>query len=70
MICRFHYPLFLIDVKIRYDVVLFNNYTGVRHATGNTRRYQAELFENVENDIYVFSPNIQLMKELNVRFWH
>jgi hypothetical protein len=49
--------------KTGYNVVLFNSSSGVRHATDNTRRYQVELFENVEDDIYVFSPNIQLIAE-------
>lgn len=49
--------------KTGYNVVLFNNSSGVMHATDNSRRYQVELFENVEDDIYVFNPNIQLIAE-------
>jgi len=48
------FPTFIVDAKNRYDVVLFNNYPGVRHATGDTRRYQVELFKTSKM-IYMFS---------------
>lgn len=46
-----------------YNVVLFNKSSKVEYAKDSRRKYRVELYENVEDDIYMFNPSIRLIKD-------
>ncbi|MFS7198685.1 RES domain-containing protein [Rahnella inusitata] len=46
-----------------YNVVLFNKSSSVEYAKDSRRKYRVELYENVEDDIYMFHPSIRLIED-------
>ncbi len=51
------------DADTGYNVVLFNKSSGVQHANNSSRHFNVELYEHVDDDIFEFSPEIQLIVE-------
>ncbi|WP_323092502.1 RES family NAD+ phosphorylase [Klebsiella variicola] len=53
------------DAETGYNVVLFNKSSAVRHAADESRKYNVEMYEHIEDDQYAFVPKIQLIIEDN-----
>lgn len=55
------------DAEAGYNVVLFNKSSSVRHAADESRRYNVEMYEPIDEDQYAFLPEIQLIVEEKIK---